>query len=261
MNNPNIPPIVIVGSGGVARSLAASLRLHHLPLKGIITRTPELPPRYPEWSSLQRFSITQPFDTDAIFFLTVPDQHIIPIAKTIQCTQPSLLVHCAGSVDLQTLSDIHHNAAVFYPAQTLHPSKIIPFEGINVCIEATTETAKNALYTIAEIIGAIPHSMDSTQRVMLHIAAVFVSNFGNLMMSMAEEICQQHQIDYSILHPLILRTAQKAVENSPSQTQTGPAVRNDTTTIEKHLSLLPDHLKQIYALLTDAIQQKFNKRL
>jgi hypothetical protein len=44
---------------------------------------------------------------------------------------------------------------------------------------------------------------------------------------------------------------------APSDAQTGPAVRNDESTIAKHLQLLEAHpqLKEMYQLFTKSIQQ------
>ena len=54
----------------------------------------------------------------------------------------------------------------------------------------------------------------------------------------SEEICQKEGIPFDILQPLILETAQKIKNSSPSLAQTGPAQRGDFETIAKHLMLL-----------------------
>ena len=64
------------------------------------------------------------------------------------------------------------------------------------------------------------------------------------------------------MHPLILKTAQKALENGPTNSQTGPAKRGDKEVINKQLDLLenPDH-KDIYNTLTKAIYTTYGKKL
>ena len=43
----------------------------------------------------------------------------------------------------------------------------------------------------------------------------------------------------------------------PKNSQTGPAIRRDQKTIDKHLDLLmDDDLKKLYLILTDSIQKK-----
>ena len=49
---------------------------------------------------------------------------------------------------------------------------------------------------------------------------------------------------------------QKALKSGPENTQTGPAIRNDQKTIEKHLGLLSDeNIKKLYLNLTTSIQR------
>jgi hypothetical protein len=68
-------------------------------------------------------------------------------------------------------------------------------------------------------------------------------------------ICIENNIPFEILQPLIKETAQKIQSLSPSEAQTGPAVRNDQKTIEKHIDFLTnENLKEIYKILTKSIQ-------
>jgi predicted short-subunit dehydrogenase-like oxidoreductase (DUF2520 family) len=59
--------------------------------------------------------------------------------------------------------------------------------------------------------------------------------------------------------PLIKETISKALENGPDSSQTGPAVRNDLNTIEKHMELLsfsPD-LQKLYNEITKSILKHY----
>jgi hypothetical protein len=97
---------------------------------------------------------------------------------------------------------------------------------------------------------------------MLHIAAVFAGNYTNLMYSIADEILTGNNLPYSALHPLIAETAKKAIALKPNDVQTGPARRNDKSTIQKHLKLLekqPD-IALIYQHLADTIIKKYNSK-
>ena len=75
------------------------------------------------------------------------------------------------------------------------------------------------------------------------------------MYTIGNTICIENNIPFEILQPLIKETAQKIQSLSPSEAQTGPAVRNDQKTIEKHIDFLTnDNLKEIYKILTKSIQ-------
>jgi hypothetical protein len=77
----------------------------------------------------------------------------------------------------------------------------------------------------------------------------------NHLYALAESYCNNEGINFDLLIPLIKETAERIDFISPSQSQTGPALRNDRTTIEKHLELLKKYprLKNIYETFTESI--------
>lgn len=188
-------------------------------------------------------------------FICTDDSAILSTASLFQNLN-TCLVHCSGSTSLQVLQNKNTKAAVFYPLQTF--SKNIPSEwnNIPVLIEAEGTNEKD-LTSLAINMSANPSSMSSEQRLSLHLAAVFACNFTNHMWSVAYKICEQHQIPFRLLNPLIQKTVAKALQTGidPAQMQTGPAKRKDSITIEKHLDLLQsDSLKQqIYKLISEDI--------
>ena len=65
---------------------------------------------------------------------------------------------------------------------------------------------------------------------------------------------------FDILKPLILETAQKIMTISPKEAQTGPAKRNDRSTIESHqLFLSNKNQETIYKIITQSIQNHGKK--
>ena len=70
-------------------------------------------------------------------------------------------------------------------------------------------------------------NLDSESRRNLHIAAVFACNFSNHMYTISEKILSESDLDFRLLLPLIDQTVMKLKDNKPSDTQTGPAKRND----------------------------------
>ena len=108
---------------------------------------------------------------------------------------------------------------------------------------------------IAKSISKNTHAISGEQRKALHVAAVFVCNFTNHLYQIGNEICWKNSIPFEILQPLIKETVEKIQSLSPSKAQTGPAVRNDQKTIEKHIDFLTnENQKEIYKILTKSIQ-------
>ena len=89
-----------------------------------------------------------------------------------------------------------------------------------------------------------------------------VNNFVNHLYHISESYLKEQNIPFDLLKPLIKETARKIALVSPSEVQTGPAMRSDSKTIKKHLNLLPDGtFKTLYQQLTDAIIQTHGKKL
>lgn len=125
---------------------------------------------------------------------------------------------------------------------------------VPLCIEAQNNNDLQILKKVAKSISNKVFEIDSNQRKSLHVAAVFVSNFVNHLYKLGSDICEEHNVSFEILKPLIAETANKIEYLKPVDAQTGPAKRNDTTTINKHLAILTDdNQKEIYKLLTKSI--------
>jgi aromatic ring hydroxylase len=60
-----------------------------------------------------------------------------------------------------------------------------------------------------------------------------------------------------MFRPLIEETFKKALSMGPQNTQTGPALRQDLKTIQKHFDLITDQdIKKLYLNLSTSIQKK-----
>src|SRR5690606_33861151 len=89
---------------------------------------------------------------------------------------------------------------------------------------------------------------DSRQRLALHIAAVFACNFTNHFYAIGADILGEYSLDFDLIRPLILETAQKIMAHQPREVQTGPAIRNDIGTMQKHLKLLEQSHQDLVSL-------------
>ena len=110
--------------------------------------------------------------------------------------------------------------------------------------------------------GGPTQKVNSDQRRVLHLAAVFVNNFTNQLYRIGHEITESEGAEFDMLKPLILETARKLEDLSPLRAQTGPAKRNDKKTIKKHLRLLENNKEhtKIYELLTASIQRTHGRK-
>ena len=127
-------------------------------------------------------------------------------------------------------------------------------------MESENEVDFDLLEKVAYSISNKVFKISEVQRQALHVSAVFVNNFVNQLYQIGDEICLENNISFEVLKPLILETANKLKTLSPKEAQTGPASRNDNTTIERHLKFLSDeNHRNIYKILTQSIQNNANK--
>jgi predicted short-subunit dehydrogenase-like oxidoreductase (DUF2520 family) len=189
-----------------------------------------------------------------LYIIAVSDDAVATVSQKLPF-EGKLVAHTAGSLSLNVL-DAKNRKACFYPLQTFTKNNPLDFSVVPLCIESEGETDFAVLNNAAKAISKVVHRIDTDQRQALHLAAVFVSNFSNHMYSIGEKLCSDNAMPFDILKPLIEETARKATVLSPAIAQTGPAVRHDQSTIDKHLSALKDqNLRNIYEMITKSISE------
>ncbi|MDB5021016.1 MAG: oxidoreductase, partial [Pedobacter sp.] len=101
------------------------------------------------------------------------------------------------------------------------------------------------------------YRIDSEQRKILHLAAVFACNFSNHLYHLANTVLATNNLQFDLLRPLIMETALKVQDDLPLAVQTGPAVRQDEQTMKNHLELLQSkpELQEIYQTLSNSIKK------
>jgi|SRR5690554_1012694 len=191
--------------------------------------------------------------TADLTIISVSDEAIKQVSEAIPY-QNQLVVHTSGTTSMEILRT-HNRRGVFYPLQTFSKSRKVDFENIPLCIETTNENDGEELKTLAYQMSEKVFMISSEQRKSLHVAAVFVSNFVNHMYSIGNEICEENEVPFEVLHPLIQETAAKIKTLAPLKAQTGPAIRHDEITLKTHQEFLKNETyKNIYKTITESIQ-------
>ncbi len=187
-----------------------------------------------------------------IFILAVSDDSIVEVAEKLKIPSYGILAHTSGSVPLQSLGGIHENIGIFYPLQTFTAGITVDLQQVPICIEAKHRSSEKILYQLGRSISREVYQIHSEDRKLLHLAAVFACNFSNHMLSISQDILEHHDIDFGMLHPLIVETINKALSVGPYGSQTGPALRGDEQTQKQHLKALnyQPEFRKIYKILS-----------
>lgn len=185
--------------------------------------------------------------------LAVADAALATVAAEVAAAG-GMLLHCAGSVPMAVLSAAP-NHGVLYPLQSLRADAPLP-RRIPLLVEANGPDQLALLTDFAHSLSPEVAAADSTQRLHYHLAAVVVNNFTNQLQHLAWQHCQQHQLSFGMLQALAQHTVERLQpDEPPARWQTGPAVRGDGPTIDRHLQLLADepNLAAVYRALTTSI--------
>ncbi|MCX7861967.1 MAG: DUF2520 domain-containing protein [Bacteroidales bacterium] len=251
-----IPPIYIAGSGNLAWHLTHAFVEAHLPLAGIWSRNIQNAKELANSACTDLINKEQFINGDGLFFLCVPDDSIESIAQLLK---NKTIVHCAAAVHIQQLLTYSAEAGVFYPLQTFTKYSAISFNNIPILIESSTSSLLSTLFEIATKLQSKPQIINSEQRLQIHLAAILSNNFTNYLITLAQDYLSKHNLDPALLNSLLIETIHKAIKIGGKAAQTGPAIRNDQQTIEKHLNLLNHHpeLKKLYSFVTMSITQYF----
>ena len=195
-----------------------------------------------------------------IYILAVSDDAISDLSSKLPFDN-KLVVHTSGSVSVYDI-DKKHKRGVLYPLQTFSKNAEMDFTNVPICIETIDKAYFPILKKLAKSIGSNAQKVNTDQRKVLHLAAVFVNNFTNQLYRIGHEITESEGAEFDILKPLILETAKKIEHLSPYMAQTGPAKRNDKKTIKRHLKQLENnsHHQDIYKLLTASIQKTHGRK-
>ena len=193
-----------------------------------------------------------------IYILAVSDDAISEVSGKMTSIN-GLVLHTSGGKDLNELKGNYNKGVLYFP-QSFTKGVLVDFSTIPVCIETSNEADMELLKTLASTFSNNIYEINSEQRSYLHVSAVFVNNFVNHMYTIGNEICEAQNIPFEILHPIIKETAQKIEKLPPLKAQTGPAIRNDERTLEKHKALLNAQQNELYTILTNSIQN-YGKKL
>jgi predicted short-subunit dehydrogenase-like oxidoreductase (DUF2520 family) len=191
-----------------------------------------------------------------LYLVAVSDIAIEEILTELQLPDKTI-VHTAASVSKDILKNKATHYGVFYPLQSLiKESTHLPH--IPIIIDASDEETLTELVNLANTISDTVVEAGDDKRLKLHLAAVLCNNFVNHIYALTQQFCIDEGLDFTLLLPLIKETAMRIDTLPPLQAQTGPAVRNDYTTVQTHLHLLAKHpqLQRLYTLLTDSIRQQ-----
>jgi len=251
--------IVILGAGNVAFHLTRALIENTCNVRQIFNRTLEHAREIGEANRISYTDKISEIEKADIYIIASADSGIEEFSHYIPYDDV-LVVHTSGSSPMFVLKG-DYRKGVFYPLQTFSKERTMRYDNIPFFIEAENPEDLKTLNDLGNRISNEVHELNFASRMQVHMTGVWANNFVNHLYYIAGNICEQNNVPFDVLLPLIQETANKVIEMSPKDAQTGPAKRGDQVIIDRHLEALQDdsRLLQIYQILTDSIKRVYEK--
>ena len=240
-----IPPLALIGPGRVGRSIAGAAER-----AGIDVRL------------AGRGDAVAACREARVALLCVPDGEVSAACQAIAAAVPPLrfVGHTSGATTLDALAPARAAGAEVF---SLHPLQTIPDGDTDLagapCAVAGSGAAVRLARELGTRLGMRPFAVPEDRRAAYHAAAALASNLLVALEESAAELMDEAGVDLAareLLAPLVMRTAANWSERG-SGALTGPAVRGDLETIERHLEALRElapELVPVYEALTERAQ-------
>jgi len=249
--------VVIIGSGNVATSLAHGLGVH-FQVAQIYSR------RLSHAQALATAIGCENATDDLQSLVPDADAYIVAvsddaIADVIAATPDNgaLWIHTSGSKPIDLFAGRRAHYGVMWPMQSFSRELVVPLDEVHFFIEASDAATLAELRLLGQAVSDHVIDADSDQRRQLHIASVFSCNFANHLWTLAGEVLDEAGLPFDAIKPLLRTTVGKLDRLTPSQSQTGPAIRHDTKVIDSHLAMLKGEKHDIYRMMSESIMKRY----
>jgi predicted short-subunit dehydrogenase-like oxidoreductase (DUF2520 family) len=185
-------------------------------------------------------------------FLAVPDDALSSVAERLaqaggRVPGTVAFVHLSGAQQLSVLGPLgaKHPVASFHPLQSFpEPRPPASLHGVVVGIDASSPALLRRLAALARALGARPKRVTDAERALYHAAAVFASNYVDVLLATAVRLLQlagwSEKEAIAGLLPLTEGMLATVHRRGPVRALTGPVRRGDVKTVERHLAALSE---------------------
>ena len=202
-----------------------------------------------------------------ILILAVRDDAITPLATSLgkarAVGERQVVLHLSGSQGQEALGPLvtsHAALGSIHPLQTIVEPELAParLKGAWAAVEGMPR-AVEAGERLAQGLGMRPFRIATKAKPIYHAGAVFASNYLVVVEAVAQRLLRHAGLSdadaWAALRPLVEGTIENLSRHEPREALTGPVVRGDTATIDRHLqSLAIDDAKLYRALGRAALE-------
>jgi len=241
-----MPSISFIGAGRLGATLARALVHRGLPVMCIASRDPATAERVASQVPGSRAVSCDAAAQADLVFLSVPDDAIALLARSLPWRSGQAVVHCSGATEVSVLDPAAQAGAViggFHPLQ-IFPDPQAPIDslaGSTVAIEGGA-ALEATLRGIAERLQMRPMHLPPGARALYHGGASFAASFLLSMLDEAVAVWGSFGIApeqaLQALLPLSRGTLEAAARKGLAGSLAGPVSRGDAGVVRRHSDAL-----------------------
>lgn len=252
--------VFVLGAGRAGLGLARALRTSGVEVVGVHGRHerggPDAVSTGPLPSTLGQASVVLVTVRDAQIDGALRELESAPLAPA------AVILHASGSAEpagLDALRAAGHPGGTFHPLVPLaDPARAAEMlRGAWIGIDGDAR-ARACARLLADALGAHTLEIPAGEKARYHAAAVIVSNFPAVLLSLGERLLERvgfgREAARRALYPLFIAAAENLRSHTGAQALTGPIVRGDVETVRRHVDALrpePEVL-EVYRVLSRA---------
>jgi predicted short-subunit dehydrogenase-like oxidoreductase (DUF2520 family) len=264
---PGEPPLIgIIGAGAVGTALGAALHRAGWPVVAVGSRDEGRRARFRELVPTARaFAEAAPvLDEAELIVLAVPDDVIPVLAGELRLYGGQALVHTSGVLGAEVLEPARAagtQVGGFHPLVAFADTEraIAALRGATVAIEGDDQLA-TLLAEMAEALGATAVRLAPGSKAAYHAAAVLAAGGFVALLDAIAELAAAAGLDedgaLAIYGRLIEQTLDNARALGIRAALTGPMIRGDVGTLERHLDALRRIAPDVLPLYRAAAQRE-----
>jgi len=249
--------INLIGSGNIAWHLCKSLEFSKIKINEIYSRNEETARSLADTFDLD-FAPLNFIDKNAdVVIVAVNDDEIENVSNSIFTKSNQIVLHTSGTKSLQVLEK-HENTGVLWFLESMKQEHTINYLKTPLIYHYNNELTQKTIEKLIAEISNETHILADEQRKKMHLAAVMSNNFSNHLLHLTKNYCDIHKLDFNLLNQIMQSTVSNAFKYSPEKSQTGPAIRNDKVTLDKHMDMLKHDATtaEIYKQISESIGLK-----
>jgi len=185
-----------------------------------------------------------------IVLLCLPDEEILKVTKELEAANinwsEKFIFHCSGLLSSEILNPLKAKGALtasIHPIQSFAQKRTPPeqFENIYFGVEGESKALELSQKIIRKL-GSRSFIVEAENKALYHTACSIASNFLVVLLDMASSLLNQAGLQedqaFQVLNPLVKGTLHNVKKFNIQASLTGPVIRGDKTSIEKHLEAL-----------------------